>query len=364
MEPISGIKVLRASNKEFQTPDVIRVKPATMDQNALSPIRNRNLLQTQDLGDTIFSGKTDDADFERDENPETIQKLDISLSHDISEVCTVQEIDNNTANWEEITVLKSCAMKLAQKLKEAQKEIENLKTEKLLQEEKHKAKIKEMEKERTKTEKVNKNLNKKLLNAIVAIKQTLWSNVFINEESDSQIYSLQLENMNLRNFLKLQKKYDIDAEEMLLKAKESYIRSKSLKVKNKEQVFPSQLKFKCPSKEGQAARALIKNSIRKVRRRSRRKRSESFDCSIFLPQTRLDIESDSDSSSQDYDGYEFDELDSNNDFKVKALPKTEIKSIIDVASQEDNGGKAKKKDEYSFGFSGSYSMKVKDEGSS
>ena len=68
---------------------------------------------------------------------------------------------------------KTCAVKLADKLKEAQKEIENLKNDKIIQENAHQAKLQELDRSRLKNERIIKNLNKKLLKAIIAIKQTL-----------------------------------------------------------------------------------------------------------------------------------------------------------------------------------------------
>ncbi len=82
---------------------------------------------------------------------------------------------------------------------------------------------------------------------------------------------------------------------------------------------------------------------------------------MFMPPTRLDKDSSSNSStSEEFDDYEFDGLD-NNDFKVKALPKEDLKNIIEETNGDDESETKPKKDEYSFGFSGGYSMQVKDE---
>ncbi len=76
-----------------------------------------------------------------------------------------------------------------------------------------------------------KNRNSKNLSS------SLSPNEVNNDDTEDTLYSLYLENRNLRNFLKLHKKYDMSAEELMLKAKENYIRSKSLQVKPRPPAF-------------------------------------------------------------------------------------------------------------------------------
>ncbi|CAI2360754.1 unnamed protein product [Moneuplotes crassus] len=324
MDPIYGAKMLRVSYNEFQSSDSRDLLTKTMDKIALSPMREANFLHPHDSAVSLFSGKTEDGDFEREEGSENMERLDINLSNKKSEACTVREITKDAHACDECIVLKSCARKLTEKLRQAQKEIEQLKLDKVIQEDRHREKLTKLEKERAKKEKDNKMLNKKLLNAIVAIKQTLWSSDAYNKDADTLIYSLQMENMNLRNVLKLQQKYDIDTEELLMKAKESYVRSKSFNGNNKENKASPKMTSKGASKEESKLRRGLKRS-----KKSSKKRRESFDSSIFLPEIHFDLESSSNSSSQDFEDYDFEDLDLRNSFKIKALPRGDIEHLIE-----------------------------------
>ena len=73
----------------------------TMNKDDLSPIQQKNLLQTQEVAQSIFSGKTDVGDFERADSPEIVNQLDISMSVKKSEVCTVKEADKEEKHCEE-----------------------------------------------------------------------------------------------------------------------------------------------------------------------------------------------------------------------------------------------------------------------
>mmetsp|Transcript_17304 Transcript_17304/g.19367 ORF Transcript_17304/g.19367 Transcript_17304/m.19367 type:complete len:105 (+) Transcript_17304:138-452(+) len=76
-----------------------------------------------------------------------------------------------------------------------------------------------------------------------------------------------------------------------------------------------------------------------------------------MPPTRLDESSSNSSESEDLDGYEFDGLDSgSNTPKIKCLSKTDLSNVLED-NKEDNEDNEATKDEYSFGFSGGYSMK-------
>jgi len=165
------------------------------------------------------------------------------MSHKKAQVFPVFEgHGENRIPWTDCTLLKSWVRILTQKLKNSQKEIEQLKFEKEQEMIKHNARIEELEKEQVKNKNANRSINNKLLQAIVTIKQSLWNRDLNRDDLGSITHSLHLENRNLRNWLKLQQKYDskvevekiLKSEEILIRNKENFLRSRSMQVKNIE----------------------------------------------------------------------------------------------------------------------------------
>lgn len=163
------------------------------------------------------------------------------------------------------------------------------------------------------------------------------------------------------------------SEELVVRNKENFLRSRSYQfdnramfsfVKNEEAVFDrkgkrSQGRLKLNSLFLDA-KGLIRGSIRKNRRKSKRKRSESFDFSMFVPPSRLD-ENSSD-SDPDMEGYDFDTLNQEiTSGPRKAIGKAGTWKNVEEIKEDQNEyassfNKGKKKGGFG-GFSG-YSMKL------
>jgi hypothetical protein len=116
------------------------------------------------------------------------------------------------------------------------------------------------------------------------------------------------------------------------------------------------------------ARGFVRGTIRNNQRKQKRKRSESFDFSLYVPRPQLDQ---SDDESDEFEGYDFDCLDDasnhkesdRNSFKMLDGQNDLNKNLEDINEDQENLynaflGDQKKNDEYSFGFGGGYSMKV------
>lgn len=112
----------------------------------------------------------------------------------------------------------------------------------------------------------------------------------------------------------------------------------------------------------------MRGTIRNKRKTEKRKRSESFDFSLFAPRPQLD---ESDEESDEFDGYDFDSLDNSSNakendrssFKMVDGKNNSKKNLEDINEDQEDIYNAfrsskKKNDEYSFGFGGGYSMKI------
>jgi hypothetical protein len=115
------------------------------------------------------------------------------------------------------------------------------------------------------------------------------------------------------------------------------------------------------------AKGIIRESIRRNRRKSKRKRSESFDYSLFLSQPRLD-ESDSE-SDEEYETSEdsFDHLQTRNETppQHEQKPKNQRKKsdwsadIEEIKEDQDEYASSLNKSKNTdFGFGGGFKMQV------
>ena len=190
------------------------------------------------------AAETEDADFERDD-AEPLPKLTLfstfksqlkSMSASIKEIKEKQ----NTLSDQDGSILKKWIRRLAEKLKDANNEIERIKFERKQEQINFQYKLDDANRKIEKLKFINTELSKKMINAISAIKMS-WFNFELNhEETDALISQLQLENKSLRKWLKIQNQHNckkevediLKSEELLIRNKENYMRSRSMQFHN------------------------------------------------------------------------------------------------------------------------------------
>lgn len=209
----------------FRSPEVVKTKTISPDQVSpdhvlLTVIKSRN----------IESSKADsEADFERDEDSFLLSK-------------TGKENNLETEDSHDWVVLQNWVRLLSTRLKAAKKEIEMLKASKQQELIDYEKRMREYEKSISKLKTKNKLLNRKLLQAVETMKMSWFSFElnFEHDQSENIIDQLLRENNNLRKLLKIQNEYDcredveeiLRSEELIVRNKEAYLRSRSLQFKN------------------------------------------------------------------------------------------------------------------------------------
>lgn len=149
MNPNHELKVIGMPLEDFQTPDVRKLKTKTLDEDVLSPIKGNNLLQTNYVGESIFSNKTEEGDFEREDNEESLQKLNIFTSNKKSNTTlTVKNDENKGVTCWDCTLLKSWVTMMAAKVKQAQDTIKELESKREIDLLKYQTKIEGWEREK------------------------------------------------------------------------------------------------------------------------------------------------------------------------------------------------------------------------
>lgn len=129
---------------------------------------------------------------------------------------------------------------MAEKLRQADKKLSLLKQQHLKEIGVYKSKLEDSEKQMAKLRSINRNLNKKLLQSIEAIKMSCFSYELNQDHTESLINQLVHENKTLRVCLKIQSKYDckgeveeiLKSEELLVRNKENFLRSRSMQMRN------------------------------------------------------------------------------------------------------------------------------------
>lgn len=129
---------------------------------------------------------------------------------------------------------------MAEKLRQADKKLAVLKLQHQKEINIYKTKLEDANKHMSKLRSTNRNLNKKLLHAIEAIKMSCFSYELNQDHTESLINQLVHENKNLRACLKIQNKYEcrkeveeiLKSEELIVRNKESFLRSRSMQMRN------------------------------------------------------------------------------------------------------------------------------------
>lgn len=114
---------------------------------------------------------------------------------------------------------------------------------------------------------INKELSKKMISAISAIKTSWFSFELNHEESDALITQLQFENKSLRKLLSIQNQSNwkkeveeiLKSEELFIRNKENFIRSRSMQFFNSSvQHFKKEdTKFKRKGKKSQGIESYL-----------------------------------------------------------------------------------------------------------
>lgn len=129
---------------------------------------------------------------------------------------------------------------MAQKLRKAEKEIQILKAEHEDEMFKTEVKLDEANLHISKLKSTNKNLSKKLLQAIEVIRMSCFSYELNHDGRDNLIKQLQYENRTLRVLVRIQDKFDckdeveevLKSEELIVRNKEAFLRSRSMQMRN------------------------------------------------------------------------------------------------------------------------------------
>lgn len=130
---------------------------------------------------------------------------------------------------------------MAQKLRQAEREIQMLQLQRKEDLLHYQTKLEESNKYIHKLKSSNRSLNKKLIQAIEAIKMSCFSYELNQNHPENTIRQLEIENRNLRICLKIQSKFDcrdeveeiLRSEELVVRNKESFLRSRSYQFNNK-----------------------------------------------------------------------------------------------------------------------------------
>lgn len=164
--------------------------------------------------------------------------------------------------------------------------------------------------------------------------------------------------------LKISQRYDSKSvlekifrtEETLARNNNAYLRSRSLQAnKAPIKMYNAKKEDILFKRKGKRSSGIIRDSIRKNRKKSKRKRSESFDFSMFVSQSRLDeSSSDDEEMFEEEDSFEnFNHLSKTNPFAKKDWS-TDVNEIKED-NEEDISYGFKNNSNFSFG---SFKMKV------
>lgn len=111
MDLRNNYKIMGMHLNEFQTPKVVKLKTNTANADMLSPIKYQNLTSTEEVYkyNHVSHFESEEADFERDDNSEVQNRLNVSgiiIKSDIGTVVPHNE-DNKGVTCNECTLLKS-----------------------------------------------------------------------------------------------------------------------------------------------------------------------------------------------------------------------------------------------------------------
>lgn len=364
----------------FQSPEVSKFKTKTMLSDDFSNEKIKEILEGTAQKYEHSSGKrldTDEGDFDREVTFEIQQKFNIESTAKRSEFSSMRDSPRNQhlISNEESSKLKAWIKFLSNKVRSIQKQNERMVFDKNRECEMLERKLSEANSKIDELRSQNKNLNKQLIQAVVAIKMSWFSFELNNNDQDTLVYQLQHENESLREMLNLRTKYfnkqEIEdilrSEESLSRNKEAFLRSRSLQFKSNNSSIMYNVKREeiIHKKKGKKSdgnktkikfildtRGLIRDSIRKNKKRSKRKRSESFDYSMFIAPSRLDTsDSDSDFSDEEDDSYH-----PKNDSR-RTLKSNWSQDVQEIKEEQDEYSSSFKKNN-TFGFGGGFKMQT------
>lgn len=241
-------RVLGVPLRDFQTPEVSKFRTKVIESDFISPDERRIFGHDDENNHYEEHAKsshvdTEEVELEREDASEADQKLNISGTHKKSELSSAYDAlpEDKGVTSEECTLLKSWVTRMAQKLRQAEREIQMLQLQRKEDLLHYQTKLEESNKYIHKLKSSNRSLNKKLIQAIEAIKMSCFSYELNQDRPENTIRQLEIENRNLRICLKIQSKFDcrdeveeiLRSEELVVRNKESFLRSRSYQFNNK-----------------------------------------------------------------------------------------------------------------------------------